>query len=168
MQVSFIKSIDKRQLWNTFEISSNTSLFADFFKASVSSSSAKTRARYFNSVSVHVRSFFGAGFLAIFLLWALFRYLDYANTFCILMLKDRWLYVSRCWFRHLSSSVAAFIHRRIIRPDGLSTLVRLPRRTKQIVRLDGWSICCPYLYTDGLSDELKNSCPSSSRRIIRL
>ena len=32
MQVSSIKSIDKRQLWNTFEISSNTSLFADFLK----------------------------------------------------------------------------------------------------------------------------------------
>ena len=30
-----------------------------------------------------------------------------------------------------------YTHRRIIRPDGLSTLVRLPRRTKQIVRLDG-------------------------------
>ena len=103
MQVSSIKSIEKRQLWNTFEISSNTSSFADFFKASVSSqtanwffSSAKTRAMYFNSVSVHARSSFGAGFPAIFLLWALFRYLVYANTFCILLLKDRWLYVSRC------------------------------------------------------------------------
>ena len=30
-----------------------------------------------------------------------------------------------------------YTYRRIIRPDGLSTLVRLPRRTKQIVRLDG-------------------------------
>ena len=30
-----------------------------------------------------------------------------------------------------------YTHRRIIRPDGLSTLVRLPKRTKQIVRLGG-------------------------------
>ena len=29
MQGSSMKSIDKRQLWNTFKISSNTSLFAD-------------------------------------------------------------------------------------------------------------------------------------------
>ena len=128
MQVSFIKSIDKRQLWNTFEISSNTSLFTDIFKASVSSrtanwffSSAKTRARCFNSVSVHARSFYGAAFPAIFLLRALFRYLVYAYTFCILLLKDRWLYVSRCCFRHLSSSVAAFRH-----TDGLSVLTDYP------------------------------------------
>jgi len=59
MQGSSMKSIDKRQLWNTFKISSNTSLFADFFKASVSSrtanwffSSAKTRARYFGPLTL--------------------------------------------------------------------------------------------------------------------
>ena len=51
---------------NFFEISSKTSLFADFFKASVSSrtansvfSSASTRARNFSSVSVQTRSFLG-------------------------------------------------------------------------------------------------------------
>ena len=143
MQVSSIKSIDKRQLWNTFEISSNTSLFADFFKASVSSrtanwffSSAKTRARYFNSVSVHARSFSGAGFPAIFLQWAqalgLCEHILYPTAkrplaLCIEVLIPESKFVCRC----------IYTHRRIIRPDGLSTLVRLPRRTTQIVRLDG-------------------------------
>ena len=62
----------------------------------------------------------------------------YANTFCILLLKDRWLYVSKCLIP-ASKFVCRCIytHRRIIRPDGLSTLVHLPRLTKQIVRVDG-------------------------------
>ena len=109
MQVSFIKSIDKRQLWNTFEISSNTSLFTDIFKASVSSrtanwffSSAKTRARYFNSVSVHARPFYGAassvGFVQVLglCLHILYPTAKRPLALCIEVLPPASQFVCRC------------------------------------------------------------------------
>ena len=61
---SSLNSSDKSNFSKSFEISSKTWLFEDFFKASVSSrtaycffSSASTSARYFISAFVHTRSF---------------------------------------------------------------------------------------------------------------
>ena len=54
-----------------------------------------------------------------------------------------------------------YTQRRIIRLDGLSTMIRLTRRTIAIARLDGWSVCLPVfihrriIRLDGLSTMIR-------------
>ena len=65
-----------------------------------------------------------------------------------------------------SSYSRIYTQRRIIRLDELSTMIRLTRRIITIARND--PSACPYLYTDGLSDELWFFAQARPRRMIHL
>ena len=78
------------------------------------------------------------------------------QTSCLNVLETRTYWIRTYWIlsnyfwklcliqvpKKYSSSCATFTHTRISQ-DELRMQVRLSRRTTQIVRLDGWSVCLP-------------------------